>query len=303
MSRASRRYWIRRDLFLYLLLVLPIGHFLLFKYVPMSGVAIAFKEYNLFQGIFGSPWTGLDNFKEIFSQREFYQAVRNTIVLNGLDLVIGFPVPIILALLLNELRQGWYKRTAQTLLYIPHFLSWIIVGGIVLEVLHPTWGLVNILRKDVGLAPIQFLTVPVNWIATYVTVGVWQSMGWGTIIYLAAITGINPELYEAAGVDGAGRLRRIWNITLPGIKSTVVVLLILQVGRIAMINFDRPFVLGNQLVFNVQDVVATFVYRVGLRSARFSVATAVGLFQSVASLFFLLGADFLARKTGERGIW
>jgi putative aldouronate transport system permease protein len=302
-ARLKPGYFLRRDIFLYMLLVLPMAHFIIFRYLPMYGVTIAFKEYNLFKGVFGSPWTGLANFREIVTQREFFQAVRNTLVLNGLDLVAGFPVPIVIALLLNELRSAWYKRAAQTLLYIPHFLSWIIIGGIVLEVLHPTWGLVNVALRDLGLQPIQFLTRPLNWIGTYLCVGIWQNMGWGTIIYLAAIAGINPELYEAAEVDGAGRMRKAWSITLPGIKSTIVILLILQIGRIAMINFERPFVLFNQRVFNVQDVIATFVYRVGLRSSRFSIATAVGLFQSVASLVFLMAANLVARRTGERGIW
>jgi putative aldouronate transport system permease protein len=273
-------FYLRRDFLLYLLLVLPIVYFLLFKYVPMYGVTIAFRDYNMFKGVFASPWSGFGAFKEIFSMREFYRAIKNTLVLNGLDLLVGFPAPIVLALLLNELRSQTYKRVSQTILYLPHFLSWVVIGGIVYEVFAPSL-----------------------WIGTYVGVGVWQSIGWGSIIYLAAIAGINPELYEAADMDGAGRLRKMGSITLPGIKETVIILLILNVGRIANIGFDRPYVLGNQLVQEYSDVISTFVYRVGIRSIRFTIATAIGLFQSVVGLAFLLSANFIARKAGETGLW
>jgi putative aldouronate transport system permease protein len=301
--RKRSLYYLRRDALLYLLLVLPIGYYLLFKYVPMYGITVAFKNYNIFKGVFRSPWAGLAAFKEIFSMREFYRSIRNTLVLNGLDLVVGFPAPIILALLLNELRSQAYKRTAQTILYLPHFLSWVVIGGIVYQVFAPSYGIVSSVLGAVGLKPIPFLTKGPLWAATYVGVGVWQNIGWGSIIYLAAISGISPELYEAAEMDGAGRLRKMWSITLPGIRATIVILLILGVGRIASIGFDRPYVLGNQLVMEYQDVISTFVYRVGIQSVRFTIATAVGLFQSVVGLAFLLSAQFIADKAGETGLW
>lgn len=301
--RKGFTYFIRRDFLLYLMLVLPIGYFLVFRYVPMYGVIIAFKDYNLFRGIFGSEWVGLDVFREIFSTKEFYRAVKNTLLLNGLDLLIGFPAPLILAILLNELRSQTYKKIANTVLYIPHFLSWVIIGAIVIQLLSPRSGMVNSIIISLGGSPIPFLTNGPLWVVTYVLVGVWQNIGWGSIIFLAAISAINPELYEAAEMDGAGRLRRTWNVTLPCIRSCVVALLILSVGRVATIEFERPFLMGNQLVMQYQDVLSTFVYRVGLQNARFSVATAVGLFQSVVGLVFLLTAQFTADRFGERGIW
>jgi putative aldouronate transport system permease protein len=306
MRTAARRgpfFYLRRDFLLYVLLALPICYFLLFKYVPMYGVTIAFRDYNMFKGVFASPWSGFGAFREIFSMREFFRAIRNTLVLNGLDLLVGFPAPIVLALLLNELRGQGYKRVSQTILYLPHFLSWVVIGGIVYEVFAPSYGIVASFLGLLGLKPIPFLTNGPLWIGTYVGVGVWQSIGWGSIIFLAAISSISPELYEAADMDGAGRIRKMWSITLPCIKSTIVILLILNVGRLANIGFDRPYVLGNQLVQEYSDVISTFVYRVGIRSIRFTIATAIGLFQSVVGLAFLLGANLIASRAGEQGLW
>jgi putative aldouronate transport system permease protein len=269
----------------------------------MYGITIAFKEYNLFKGVFGSPWIGFDAFKEIFAMKEVYRALRNTFLLNILDLIAGFPTPIILALVLNEVRSRKYKRVSQTILYMPHFLSWVIIGGMVFQIFAPASGVIPNALRSIGVKPPAFLSNSFNWIITYISVGVWQNMGWGTIIYLAAMAGINPELYEAAEVDGASRLRKVWHITLPGIKSTIVILLILSIGNIARIGFERPFILGNYLVADYADVISTFVYRVGLRNARFTIATAMGLFQSVVSLVFLVSANLIARRTGERGIW
>jgi putative aldouronate transport system permease protein len=301
--RKGIKHYVRRDFFLYVLLVVPILYFIIFKYVPMYGVTVAFKDYNIFKGFFGSEWAGFDAFKEIFAMSEFYRAIWNTFLLNALDLLFGFPAPIILALLLNEIRSRWYKRTAQTLLYLPHFLSWVIIGGIVLQVFAPSYGLVNNLLRSLGGKALPFLTSGPQWVATYVGVGVWQNIGWGTIIYLASIAGIPPELYEAAEVDGAGRFRRMWHITLPGIKATIVILLILAIGRIAQIGFERPFLLGNIMVINNSDVISTFVYRIGIQNSRYAIATAVGLFQSVVGLVFLLLANFIATKAGEKVIW
>jgi putative aldouronate transport system permease protein len=295
-------YYLKRDFFLYILLLLPITYFLIFKYAPMYGILIAFKDYNIFDGIAKSKWIGLSAFKELFGMKDFYRVLRNTLMLNGLDLIAGFPAPIILAIIINEINIVWYKKLSQTLLYLPHFLSWVIVGGIAYQIFSTT-GLVNGVLHKLGITSIPFLSEKWHWLATYIGIGIWQSVGWGTIIYLAAITGINKELYEAAEVDGAGRLQKIWHITLPGIKPTIVILLILQLGRLVSIGFDRPYVLGNYLVQDFSDVISTFVYRVGLGSGNFTQATAVGLFQSVVSLILLIAANFVAEKTGEQGIW
>ncbi|MHA7747913.1 MULTISPECIES: ABC transporter permease [Paenibacillus] len=293
---------IKRDSLLYLLLLLPMAYILIFKYAPIYGVLMAFQDYNIFQGISGSEWVGLDVFKFIFEQNSFYRALTNTLVLNFLDLIAGFPAPILLAILLNELRFVRFKKITQTILYLPHFLSWVIIGGMV-YLMFSTGGMANSVLSSLGLGSIEFLSQKMNWLIMYVAVGVWHSVGWGTIIYLAAIIGINKELYEASDIDGCSRLRKIWHITLPGIKPTIIILLILQIGRMISIGFDRPFVMGNSLVSEYSDVISTYVYRIGIGSGDFSQATAVGLFQSVVGLIFLVTANFIAKKIGEQGIW
>lgn len=301
-NQGSLNY-IKNNYILYLFLILPITYFIVFKYASMYGVLIAFKDYNIFKGIMESPWVGFDIFKKIFKMAEFQRALKNTIVLNMLDLIVGFPAPILLAIVLNEIKHKAFKRVSQTILYMPYFLSWVIVGGIALQVFAPQSGLINILLNNLGFKSIPFLTNTTHWIWTYVMIGVWHSVGWNTVIYLAAISGINSELYEAAVVDGAGRLRKIWHITLPGLRPTIVVLLILAMGRVMNVSFDRPFVLGNSLVYGVSDVISTFVYRIGLQSGQFNIATAVGLFQSIVGLIFMLITNFVAEKLGEQGIW
>lgn len=301
-NKKSIGYYIKRDYILYLLLLLPMTYIFIFKYASMYGVLMAFQDYNIFEGIGGSKWVGLDVFKYIFQQDSFFRALRNTLVLNFMDLVAGFPAPIILAILLNELRNVKFKKITQTILYLPHFLSWVIIGGMVTLIFSST-GMANTLLANLGFERIQFLSDKNNWLILYVIIGIWQNVGWGTIIYLASITGVDKELYEAAEVDGCNRLGRIWHITLPGIKPTIVMLLILQIGRMVSIGFDRPFVIGNSLVSEYSDVISTFVYRVGIGSGDFSQATAVGLFQSVVGVVLLLAANYITEKLGEQGIW
>ena len=298
-------YW-QRSWMLYVMLILPVTFFIVFRYIPMTNIVIAFKDYNIFQGVWseGSPWVGLKWFQRTFASRDFWNAIKNTLVLNFLDLAIGFPAPIILALVLNELAFKRYKKITQTIVYLPHFLSWIIVSSIATRLLAPSTGVVNMaLVNTFGIGPIDFLMDKVLWVMTYVLFGVWKEMGWGTIIYLAAITAVNPELYEAAEVDGAGRWRKLWHVTLPGIRPTIVVLLIMNIGRILGIELDRPYTMMNNLVMDVADVLSTLVYRVGIRSFQYSLTTAIGVFQSVVCVIFLVGANTLAKKFGERGIW
>ncbi|TBL76046.1 sugar ABC transporter permease [Paenibacillus thalictri] len=299
---GGSRMYMRRNWQLYVLLVLPIAYFLVFKYGPMYGVTIAFKDFNLFQGVNKSPWVGLDNFKQIFQNRQFYTVLRNTLMLNFLDLVVSFPAPIILAIMLNELRSLMYKKLAQTILYLPHFISWVIVGGIVYQVFATKSGFVNNMLANVGLEAIPWLSDKTYWVITYLATGVWHSAGWGTIIYLAALTGINKELYEAADVDGAGRLTKILYITIPGIQSTIVVLLIMKLGELVQIGFERPYVLGNVTVSEYSEVISTFVYKTGLQSAQYSIATGVGFFQAAVGLIFILTANYIAKKTTDQGI-
>ncbi len=296
-----RRYWT-----LYLLLALPVVFFVVFRYIPMSYIQIAFKKYSIIKSPWEMDWAannGFEYFIKAFKNRDFIFALRNTLTLNLLDLLIGFPAPILLALLLNELPFPRFKRITQTVAYMPHFLSWIIISGLALQLFAPSTGLVNILLNRLGHDSVPFLNSPSHWVATYIGLGVWQSAGWNTIIYLAAITGISPELYEAAAVDGAGRMRRIWHITLPGLRPTIVVLLIMSLGRILGSEFDRPFALSNPLVIGVSNVISTFVYTNGIRGLQFSLTTAVGLFQSVICVIFLFAANAFAKRFGERGIW
>ena len=296
-----KRYWQ-----LYALLLLPLIYLIVFKYVPMKNIIIAFKEYKLNMSLREMPWAadhGLKYFKKAFENQAFRDALKNTIGLNLLDLIIGFPAPIIFALLLNELCFARYKKIIQTITYMPHFLSWVIIYSLTLQLFAPTGGLVNQLITANGGEAIKFLDESKNWVKTYIGMGVWQNFGWGSILYLAAIAGINTELYEAASVDGAGRFRKLWHITLPGIKPTIVVLLIMNLGNIIGGGFDRPFAMQNKLVLDRAEVLSTFVYKYGIKELKFSLTTAVGLFQSVVNLFFLLTSNWLSRKLGERGIW
>lgn len=296
-----KRYWQ-----LYALLALPLLYLLIFKYIPMIYMMIAFKKYSIVQSVWEMPWAknhGFEYFIKAFKNRDFINALRNTLVLNLLDLFLGFPAPIIFALVLNELVFKKFKRVVQTIAYMPHFLSWVIIYGLALQLFAPSTGLLNMVITKLGFETIPFLNDPNHWVGTYIGLGVWQSFGWNSIIYLAAIAGINSELYEAASVDGAGRFKKMWHITLPGIRSTIVVILIMNMGNILGSGFDRPFALQNNLVMNVAEVISTFVYKNGIRGLQFSLTTAVGFFQSVICLIFLLLSNWISRKLGERGIW
>ena len=300
-SVYMKRYWQ-----LYALLLLPLTYLLIFKYITMAYIQIAFKKYSIVESIWEMPLAanhGFEYFIKAFNNKDFLYALRNTLTLNLLDLVVGFPAPIIFALILNEICFKRFKRVVQTIAYMPHFLSWVIVYSLALQLFAPDAGLVNMLIKDLGGEAIPFLNEPAHWVGTYIGLGVWQSFGWNSIVYLAAIAGINPELYEAASVDGAGRFKKMWHITLPGLKPTIIVLLIMNLGNILGSGFDRPFAFQNNLVMRVAEVISTYVYKVGIKGLQFSLTTAVGLFQSVVGVIFLLLANWLARKLGERGIW
>ncbi len=296
-----KRYWQ-----LYVLLFLPMLYLLIFKYVPMIYIQIAFKKYSIVESVWNMPWAGNNGFEyfiKAFNNKDFINALRNTLMLNLLDLVIGFPAPIIFALILNELVFKKFKRVIQTVAYMPHFLSWVIIYGLALQIFAPSNGLINMVLNNFGMEAVPFLNDPKHWVATYIFLGVWQNFGWGSIVYLAAIAGINSELYEAASVDGCGRFKKMWHITLPGIKPTIVVLLVMNLGNILGSGFDRPFAMQNNLVMDVAEVISTFVYKNGIQGLQFSLTTAVGFFQSVICVIFLLLANWISRRLGERGIW
>jgi putative aldouronate transport system permease protein len=271
--------------------------------VPMYGVLMAFKDFNFAKGIVHSPWVGFDNFKYMFGLSDFYKVFWNSFYLGVLRIVFGFPLPIILALLLNEMRGLAYQRVTQTVIYLPHFISWVVIGGILVNFLSPAWGLVNIFLKQLGVDPVFFLADPHYFRPVVVLSSIWKESGWGSIIYLAAIAGINSELYEAASIDGANRLQKLWYVTLPGIKSTIVILLILRLGQVMNNGFEQIFVLQNPMNLDVSEVFETYAYRVGILGGRFSFGTTVGLFTSVIGLIFLLAGNRVAKLLKEDGIW
>jgi putative aldouronate transport system permease protein len=285
------------------MLALPLVYYSLFHYGPMFGLLIAFKNYNMFRGVFASEWVGLAIFKEVMRMPEFLRSIRNTLTLNLLDLFLGFPAPIILALMLNELTNGAFKKVTQTILYMPHFISWVIIGGMTYQIFATNNGVINIVLKELTGLRIPFMTNPYWWIFTYFAIGLWQSVGFSAIIYMAAITSIDQEIYEAARVDGCSRFRMMWQITLPGISSTIVIMFILRVGSMVSIGFEKPLMLGNPTVYSVSDVLSTFVYRVGVENARFSVGTAVGLYQSVVNFILVTCANKLSNKVTGESVW
>jgi len=267
---------------------------------------LAFMDFRPARGFDGSEWVGFDMFRRAFGDSDFHQALRNSIMFNFADLAFGFPAPILLALLFNELRFKTYKKVSQTVLYLPHFLSWTIIASISLSMFRPLTGLVNIvLRDNLGVIEtgIPFLTSAPHWAVTYILVNVWATMGWGSIIFLAAMSAIDTELYEASTVDGANRLRRMWHITLPGIRPTIVVLLIINLGRVMGSNFERLVTMGNVMVREYQYQLAIFIFEKGLTAGQFSLATTVGLFQSLVGLVLVISADRVAKKAGGTGFF
>ncbi len=289
---------------LHLLMIIPVMlWWILFRYGPLYGITLAFKEFRLLDGITGSPWVGLDNFNRLFSSYDFGNVFRNTLILSGLNFLFGFPAPIILALLLNELRSPGFKRVTQSISYLPHFISWVILTGIFMELLSPTRGPVNTLIRIFGGDPIYFLGNPKYFRGTLVVTNIWKTIGWSSIIYLAALGGVNEELYDAARVDGCGRWKRIWHVTLPGILPTVTIMLILAVGGLVDDNFDQVFNLLNPAVYSVGDVLGTYIYRQGITNMDYSYSTAADLFRNVISLLLVLGANFISRRVNEYGLW
>jgi putative aldouronate transport system permease protein len=288
---------LRRHHALYLMVVPGVLYFLVFRYVPMYGATIAFKDYRVLQGILDSPWVGLKNFQTIFASPYFFSILTNTIVISLLKLLIGLPLAISLALLFNEVRVRWFRRAVQTITYLPHFLSWVVVFGIALMVLSPSSGLANKAIVSAGLTePFWF-----RWVL--VALDVWKNIGWNAIIYLAALAGVSPSLYEAAAADGASRFQRIWHISLPAILPVIVLVTMLNIGNLLSAGFEQVFLFYNPSVYGVADIIDTWVYRQGIEGFQYSVAAAVGLFKGVVGCVLLISAHLLAKRWANVGLW
>lgn len=297
----NMKTYLKNNWQLYAMLVIPVVYMILFRYKPMLGVIVAFKKFNIFKGIWESPWVGFANFKEAFTSAAFWSALKNTLLLNIGDLIFGFPFPIFLAIFLNELRSSKIRKTTQTLLYLPNFMSWVIISGIATQLLSGS-GLVNNIINNLGGESVPFLSSTGWWRFVYWLFGIWQGAGYSLIVYLAALMAADSSLGEAAYIDGATRLQRIWHVTLPQISSTITILLIMQIGKLVSISFDRPYMMGNTLVKSASDVISTYVYSVGLASGRFDFATAIGLFQTVVGIILVLSANATIKKMGQEGI-
>ena len=300
LSRAWREFRTQRVLYL---MVLPgVLYFLVFRYYPMYGAIIAFKEYRVLDGILGSPWVGLHHFRAVFNSTYFPSIVENTLLISLYRFSFGIPVGIALALMLNEVRIGWFKQGVQTVTYLPHFLSWVIVFGVLQVLLGTPNGLINQPLVAAGGNPINFLADP-NWFRTVlVASGMWKEVGWSAIIYLAALASISNELYEAASVDGASRLRRVWDISLPGILPVVLLVSLLNLGNLLSAGFEQVFIMYNPAVYGVGDIIDTWVYRTGIQNFGYSVGAAVGLFKGVVGMVLIVGCNWLARRTTGKGI-
>ena len=298
-GKTSWKSYVWKKRWLYMMCIPGLAYLILFHYVPMYGIMMAFQNFSFKKGIFGSPFNNFDNFKELFGSQIFYRVLRNSLFLSITRLIFSFPVPIILALLINEIRSKVFKRTAQTLMYLPHFLSWVVLGGIVVNMLSMTDGLVNDLIASAGGQKINFLG-SVDWFRT-VIIGshIWKEAGWGTIIYLSALTSINPEYYEAARVDGANRFQQTLYITLPGISGTIVIMLILAIGGLMNNGFEQIFLFKNNLNQSVAEVFETYVYQVGIAGGRYSYSTAVGLFKNVVGAVLVFSSNLIAQKLGQ----
>ncbi|RAV22246.1 ABC transporter permease [Paenibacillus contaminans] len=291
------------DKVMLLLIALPgILHFIIFRYIPLGGNIIAFQDYNMFQGFLGSPFVGFKHFVTMFTYDEFFQILKNSILLSLYSIIFGFPAPLILALLLNEVRSMWFKRPVQTLLYMPHFLSWVIVGGIFINLLA-TKGFVNQFLGLFGMGPYDFVTMPEFFRPIVISVSIWKEIGWGTILYLAALTAINPSLYEAAMVDGANRWRRMWHITLPSLLPTIMVLFLLRIGSVLEANVEQVLIFQNPLNRSVAEIIDTYVYRVGLLSAQFSFSTAIGMFQALVGFILIMLLNQVSKRTTGESIY
>lgn len=300
---GEKRRIFRNNLDLYLLLVPGLLFLIIFKYIPMYGIIIAFQDYNIFDGISGSAWVGMENFIKLTHSEEFRQVFRNTLLISAYKIVILFPIPILIALLLNEARRMWFKRTVQTIIYLPHFLSWVIISGLFVNILATSGGIVNQVIISLGGEPISFL-LSNDWFRSIIvfTAG-WKETGWNAIIFIAAIAGIDQDQYESAAMDGASRLQQMWYITIPGIMTTIVLIFILRIGGLLDAGTEQILTMYNPVVYETTDVIGTYVYRIGLGKMDYSFSTAVGLFNSVIGFVLVISGNKLSKRYAGRSIW
>ncbi|MDQ0900826.1 MULTISPECIES: sugar ABC transporter permease [unclassified Paenibacillus] len=303
--KAKNPFWKRvlRNKFIYLMVLPGFLYFIIFKYIPMAGLVIAFQDYQPYKGFLGSEWVGLEHFRRLFTDPGFWQIFKNTLIVFVVNIVFYFPIPIILSVMLNEVANGYFKRLVQTIVYIPHFLSWVIIVSISFVMLTMDGGIINEIMVILGLQPVNFLMNSEWFYPMYVLQVIWREAGWGTIVFLAAMASIDPGLYEAARMDGAGRFRQIWHITLPGIRNVIVVLLILKIGNVLDTSFEHIYLILNSMNKDVAEILDTFVYTAGLKQGQFSFSTAVGLFKSVIGFALVVGSNWLAKKFGEDGVY
>lgn len=294
---------ITRDRYLYLLLVPGIAILFIFRYIPMYGTLIAFKEYNMFKGFGASPWVGWKHFYSLYNNPNFLRIVANTFIISGYRVLFGFPAPLLLALLLNEIKNLKFKRVTQTVTYLPYFISWVIFAGLIRAFLDPTDGVINQLIVWFGAKPINFLVRRDLFRGMLIVTDVYKTIGWGTIIYMAAFSGIDPALYEAAVIDGANRFQKMWYITLPSIRGVIIILFILNIGTILNYGFEQIFLLYNPTVYKVADIIDTYVYRKGIVQTNYSLGAAAGLFKAMIALTLIVSADRIAKFFGEEGVW
>jgi putative aldouronate transport system permease protein len=305
LKKTLKQTWknVKKNKYLYILFFPVFLYYVIFKYWPMYGIIIAFKNYNLFKGVAESPWVGFKHFDQFLHSIYFWRLIRNTLAINMYDLLVGFQAPITLALLLNEVRHKAFKKTVQTISYLPHFVSTVIIVSMVVNFLSPSSGLINNIIASLGFQKVEFLSEPRYFWGVFTAMNIWKGVGFGSIIYLASLASIDQELYEAATVDGANRWRQTWHITLPGIAPTIIIMFLLRIGHLLEVGYESIILMYNSKIYETADVISTYVYRRGLLDADYSFATAVGLFQSVIGLILIVMSNKLSKKLSETSLW